>query len=290
MILASAGEGIFGLDLEGNTTFINPAALELTGYQSRELLGHNMHEIIHYQKADGTPFPAIECPMNRTIKDGEVQRIRDGLFWTKEGKPLPVEYVTTPILENGRLVGAVGVFRDITERKRYEEKLEYFAIHDALTGLLNRRSLEDMLTRTSARAKRGVMSSLLFMDLDNFKYVNDTIGHSAGDEVLITLSGLLKAELRTEDVVFRLGGDEFAVLLDGIGGKEALFAAERLRSAIEAHPFKLEGRVFPLSLSIGLIEIDGTIKMGELMSQADAAMYQAKDAGRNRVVAAEGNS
>ena len=194
--------------------------------------------------------------------------------------------MTTPIVEDGRLVGAVGVFRDITERKRYEEKLEYFAIHDALTGLLNRRSLEDMLTRTSARAKRGVMSSLLFMDLDNFKYVNDTIGHSAGDEVLITLAGLLQPELRTEDFVFRLGGDEFAVLLDGIGGKEALFAAERLRSAVEAHPFKLEGRVFPLSLSIGLIEIEGTLTMGELMSQADAAMYRAKDLGKNRIVQA----
>ena len=97
------------------------------------------------------------------------------------------------------------------------------------------------------------------MDLDNLKDVNDTVGHSAGDEVLITLTNLIKAELRIEDLVFRLGGDEFAVLLDGMDSREALSAAERLRSAVEAHPFEESGRIFPLSLSIGLIQIDGTL-------------------------------
>ena len=124
LILASAGQGIFGLDLEGNTTFINPAALEMTGYESGELLGQNIHEIIHYRKADGTLYPAEECPMYRTLRYGEVQRVADDLFWTKEGQPIPVEYVTTPIRENGGLVGAVGIFRDITERKAWEEELQ----------------------------------------------------------------------------------------------------------------------------------------------------------------------
>jgi diguanylate cyclase (GGDEF)-like protein len=173
---------------------------------------------------------------------------------------------------------------EIDERKRYEERLEYFAAHDALTGLLNRRSLEEMLNRSIARAKRGAFSSLLYMDLDNFKDVNDSVGHAAGDEVLITLAGLLKEALRTEDVVFRLGGDEFAVLLDGINGIEALPAAERMRSAVEAHPFEQEGRLFPLTMSIGFTEIDGKLATGALMSQADAAMYQAKRQGKNRIV------
>ena len=176
--------------------------------------------------------------------------------------------------------------RESAERKRHEEKLEYFAIHDQLTGLLNRRSLEEMLNRTIAKAKRGVVSFLLYMDLDNFKDVNDTVGHAAGDEVLITLARMLKAGLRTEDVVFRLGGDEFAALLEGMDSRESLLAAERLRLTIEAHPFEQEGRVFPLSLSIGLIEIDGTLATGELLSHADAAMYRAKAQGKNRIVQA----
>jgi len=176
---------------------------------------------------------------------------------------------------------------EIAERKRYQENLEYFAIHDVLTGLLNRHSLEDTLNRTIAKAKRGTISSLLYMDLDNFKDVNDTVGHSAGDEVLIMLTGLLKAELRTEDTVFRLGGDEFAVLLDGMDSREALPAAERLRAVVEAYRFELDRRVFPLSLSIGLIEIDGTLATGELLSRADAAMYRAKEQGKNRIVQSE---
>ena len=127
------------------------------------------------------------------------------------------------------------------------------------------------------------MSSLLYMDLDNFKEVNDTVGHGAGDEVLIILTDLIKTELRTEDIVFRLGGDEFAVLLEGMTGREALSAAERLRLVVEAHPFALSGRVFSLSLSLGLIQIDGILASGELLSQADAAMYRAKALGKNRI-------
>jgi diguanylate cyclase (GGDEF)-like protein/PAS domain S-box-containing protein len=180
----------------------------------------------------------------------------------------------------------VAVFDDITEHKLYEEKLEHFAIHDQLTGLLNRHSLEEMLSRTIAKAKRGKVSSLLYMDLDNFKEVNDSVGHAVGDEVLITLAGLFKDAVRTEDIVFRLGGDEFAVLLDGMTSRESLTAAGRLRATVEGHKFDFEGRVFPLSLSIGLIEIDGALTTGELLSQADAAMYRAKAQGKNRVVAA----
>ena len=129
-------------------------------------------------------------------------------------------------------------------------------------GLLNRYSLEEMLNRTIARANRGVVSSLLYMDLDNFKEVNDTVGHGVGDDVLITFAGQMKAAMRMEDIVFRLGGDEFAVLLDGMDCEEALNAAERMRAAIEGFRFELAGRVFTLSLSIGLIEIDGALTMG----------------------------
>ncbi|MEJ2671150.1 MAG: PAS domain S-box protein [Deltaproteobacteria bacterium] len=129
MILNSAGEGVFGVDSRGNVTFINPAALTLSGYEKRELFGQNIHKLLHYQKADGSPYPEEECPIHRTLIDGEHRRVRDDVFWTKKGKPLPVEYVASPLEENGHIVGAMGVFRDISERKQWEEDLQKVNSH-----------------------------------------------------------------------------------------------------------------------------------------------------------------
>jgi diguanylate cyclase (GGDEF)-like protein/PAS domain S-box-containing protein len=124
MILNSAGEGVFGLDLDGNVTFINPAALTLSGYEKNELFGQHIHKLLHYQRPDGAPYPEEECPIYRTLIDGEGRRVSDDVFWTKAGKPLPVEYVSSPLGANGRLAGAVAVFRDITERKQWEEEIQ----------------------------------------------------------------------------------------------------------------------------------------------------------------------
>ncbi len=124
MILNAAGEGIFGVDLEGRATFFNPAALEKFGYQAEELLGQLMHELIHYMKTDGSPLPREDCPLHASLQDGKTRRITDDVFWNKEGKPFPVEYVTTPLIEKGELVGAATVFRDVTEHKQWEGELQ----------------------------------------------------------------------------------------------------------------------------------------------------------------------
>jgi len=265
----------------------NKATLKIFGCATREeFCTKHPADLSPPQQTCGTDSMVLANRMIATaIEKGGIQ-----FEWIHKrndtGKTFPADVLLTAMELDGKAV-VQAVVRDITERKRYQENLEYFAVHDALTGLLNRHSLEEMLNRTIARAKRGVVSSLLCMDLDNFKDVNDTVGHAAGDEVLKTLSGLLKSELRTEDSVFRLGGDEFAVLLDGMDSRETLHAAERLRAVVEAYCFELDRRVFPLSLSIGLIEIDGTLAMGELLSQADAAMYRAKEQGKNRIVQSE---
>lgn len=124
LILAAAGEGIYGLDCEGRTTFVNPAAAEMLGWEAGELIGQGMHDLLHHSRANGSVYPKEECPIYAAFKDGAVHRIADELFWRKDGSSFPVEYTSTPIHENGRLVGAVVVFRDISERKQSEVAFE----------------------------------------------------------------------------------------------------------------------------------------------------------------------
>jgi diguanylate cyclase (GGDEF)-like protein len=185
---------------------------------------------------------------------------------------------------DGSFAGYVGSCYDITDYKEQEKKLTFLANHDALTGLPNRRSLGDHLNRAIARARRGHFSALLFMDLDNFKTVNDTLGHDAGDQVLATVTRLIRNELRQEDMLARLGGDEFAVLLDAASGEDAEIAAERIRTTVAHHNFDLCGQHFDLSLSIGLTPVDGNLDCNALLARADEAMYKAKFHGKNRVV------
>ncbi|HVF03089.1 MAG TPA: PAS domain S-box protein, partial [Rubrobacteraceae bacterium] len=124
LILNSVGEGIYGLDLQGKTTFVNPAAVRLTGWDAEELIGRHQHDLIHHTKSDGTPYPSEECPIYAALNDGAVRRVTDEVFWRKDGTSFPVEYVSTPIRERGEIVGAVVLFEDITERKWAEEKLK----------------------------------------------------------------------------------------------------------------------------------------------------------------------
>jgi diguanylate cyclase (GGDEF)-like protein/PAS domain S-box-containing protein len=280
-VTQTANDAIITADDKGIIVSWNQGAEKMFGYTEAEISGRPMIQLLPDRYHDQYLVSLSQLRAGRKLKIIGNTVDMEGLRKDRSVFPLELSLAQWETAE-GRFYTVI--IRDITERKRYQEDLEYFAVHDALTGLLNRRSLEDLLNRTIARAKRGAISSLLYMDLDNFKDVNDTVGHSAGDEVLINLTSLIKAELRTEDTVFRLGGDEFAVLLEGMASREAISPAERLRLVVEAHPFELSGRVFPLSLSIGLIQIDGAQGPGELLSQADAAMYRAKAQGKNRVV------
>jgi len=149
-ILSAAGEGVYGLDPEGRTTFANPAALKMTGYEAGEVIGHRQHELVHHTKADGTPFPLEECPVWASLADGTVHRSSDDLYWRKDGTSFPVEYTSTPIFEEGEVTGAVVVFRDITERREIERaKDEFTSIvsHELRTPL------------TSIRGSLGLLES-----------------------------------------------------------------------------------------------------------------------------------
>ena len=164
--------------------------------------------------------------------------------------------------------------------------LERLAACDALTGLPNRRALEDAIRRASARQKRGAESMLLFLDADNFKTINDTVGHIAGDQALATFAYAIENCLRADDFLARVGGDEFAVLLDQTGIEEATEIAERIRKAVESHNFVLDGQEFRLGVSVGMVSVSGE-NPWSLMSRADKAMYKAKSKGRNQIVLAK---
>ena len=200
----------------------------------------------------------------------------------KNGTSKEIEFKPT-FLEDGQVVMAMF---DVTHRRQMEKQLKYLATHDFLTGIPNRYSFEDSLKRAVAKAKRGVESALLFIDIDNFKLVNDTQGHTTGDDVLIEVVKILKANLRDSDLLARLGGDEFAVLLEKTNVSEARIVAEKLRSIVDESYLYLLKYSFSLnlSLSIGIVIVDGTLNFEKLLTLADIALYEAKDKGRNRVV------
>jgi diguanylate cyclase (GGDEF)-like protein len=181
-------------------------------------------------------------------------------------------------------VMAMTLAASVSQRKRFETQLAHLADHDSLTDLLSRRRFEAELWQHLAEAKRyGTRGSLLFLDLDEFKLINDRLGHETGDKLLVALAALLRGRLRTSDLLARVGGDEFAIALPHTGGDQAQALAEQLIEAIGSHPFQVAGRPVTITVSIGiaLFPEDG-VTVDELLAHADAAMYRAKRAGGNR--------
>ncbi len=181
-------------------------------------------------------------------------------------------------------VMAMTLAASVSERKRFEAQLTHLADHDSLTDLLSRRRFEAELWQHLAEAKRyGTRGSLLFLDLDDFKLINDRLGHETGDRLLVAFAALLRGRLRTSDLLARVGGDEFAIALPHPGGDQAQALAEQLIEAIGSHPFQVAGRPVTITVSIGiaLFPEDG-VTVDELLAHADAAMYRAKRAGGNR--------
>ncbi|MCH8921085.1 MAG: EAL domain-containing protein, partial [Chloroflexi bacterium] len=284
LLLNSAGEGIYGLDLEGKTTFVNPAAARMIGWEVKELIGKPQHDILHHSKPDGSPYPWASCPIYAALNDGSVNHVDSEVFWRRDGTSFPVEYASTPILdERGELAGAVVTFRDITERKQAEETIKHLAYHDALTNLANRTMFEDRLAVTLAQARRkGRMAAVMFLDLDQFKVVNDTVGHALGDRLLQSVAERLTGLVRDGDTVARVGGDEFTLLLAEVERvEEVAEVAERVLDALR-QPWVLNGHEFRITTSIGIAMFpsDGE-DADSLLSNADTAMYRAKDQGRD---------
>jgi Amt family ammonium transporter len=196
-----------------------------------------------------------------------------------------VQYSANPIHENGVVTGAVMIFRDTAEARALARKMDYLASHDPLTGLYNRREFEQHLEQALSQIQdKDAQHILCYLDLDQFKVVNDTSGHQAGDELLRQLASLLHQAVRSSDILARLGGDEFGLLLNGCPMDDALHIADKLRGLIQDYRFVWENKTFVVGASIGLVPIGGEIdSITKALSAADTACYAAKDSGRNRV-------
>jgi diguanylate cyclase (GGDEF)-like protein/PAS domain S-box-containing protein len=279
-ILNAAGEGVLGIARDGTINFANPAALQMLGYSAGELVGRNAR-MLH---ADDEPATEHK---DRTLfrhcwESGAEHRMDDDTFIRRDRSSVPVSYCCSPVA--GKIEGSVLVFQDITMRKRLEDQLRQQAITDHLTGLNNRNGFKEAFHVGLERAKRsGKSIALMFVDLDNFKRINDTLGHDVGDQLLRAVAARLKESVRPYDIVSRIGGDEFTVMLDELDdAADATAVADKILSTLRK-PFEIEnGMQLTIGASIGISSYpDCGADTETLMQTADVAMYQAKGNGRN---------
>jgi diguanylate cyclase (GGDEF)-like protein/PAS domain S-box-containing protein len=300
LLLNSMAEGAYGVDTDGVCTFVNKSFLQILGFEStNEVIGKHIHELIHHSHADGSPYPAKECRMYAAYHRHQDIHVADEVFWRKDGTAIPVEYWSKPILRDDVVVGAIATFLDITERKKQEAIIHELAFHDPLTQLPNRRLLHDRLNQALAASKRSERyGAVMYIDLDNFKPLNDKHGHAVGDLLLIEVARRITSCLRGVDTVARIGGDEFVVLVSELSKDKAESArlagiiSEKIRIALAA-PYLLnpEEEDSPknqvehrCTSSIGVsLFINREANHNDILKQSDTAMYQAKEAGRNRV-------
>jgi diguanylate cyclase (GGDEF)-like protein/PAS domain S-box-containing protein len=289
--LQSIGDGVITCDAHGRVEYLNPVAEELTGWRLEDSLGRTIDEIFrafHEETCEPLENPlAVAVRRIRSIKS-----VRPMLLIRRDGNELYIESTASPIRDgSGTVTGGVLVFHDVSESRELNRRLSYHASHDVLTGLVNRREFETRLERALKSAKaRETSYALCYVDIDQFKIVNDTCGHSAGDALLGQVGALLKSKVRWRDTLARLGGDEFGVLLESCSLEEALRTAETLRESIRNFRYTWEDRTFKLGASIGVVPITAENEdVASVLSAADSACGAAKESGRNRVHCFEEN-
>jgi diguanylate cyclase (GGDEF)-like protein/PAS domain S-box-containing protein len=284
--LQSIGDAVITTDSEGRIDYMNPVAESLTGWENREAQGQLIGNVMTV--VDETTREGSESPVARCLREGRVLGLAEHtVLVNRRGQEIAIQDSAAPIRDRaGNLIGAVMVFHDVSKERRLHRALHYQASHDALTGLINRREFENRLTVAveAARQDAAAHHVLLYLDLDQFKLINDTCGHPAGDMLLKQITGVLQSRVRGGDTLARLGGDEFGILLQDCSLDQAMRIAENLRQAIRDYRFIWQEGVLAVGVSIGIVELTKEIPtVANVMSAADVACYSAKDSGRNRV-------
>ncbi|MEB3337520.1 MAG: EAL domain-containing protein [Leptolyngbyaceae bacterium] len=283
--LQSIGDAVITTNALGYVESLNPVAEKLTGWTFQEARGlplSNVFTIIHKI----TREPA-KSPVEIVLREGRSAHLAPHtLLISQDGSEFAIDDSAAPIYgKDGQLLGAVLVFRDVTQERQMADQLSWQANHDALTGLFNRRAFERLLEKLLALdADHRQPHVLCYIDLDRFKVINDSCGHRAGDELLCQISSLFQGEIRKTDILARLGGDEFGLLLYQCPLEKAYEIATTIRDKVQAFRFVWQENTFTLGASIGLAAIKSKHqKLSSILSAADAACYEAKNKGRNRV-------
>ncbi len=284
--LQSIGDAVITTDAAGVIDYLNPVAEQLTGWTLDEARGQALDSVLRV--VNEANQESAENLVARCLKEGRVILGNDqAALVARNGREVAIQNSAAPIRDReGRLLGTVVVFRDVSRERRLRRALSYQATHDALTGLLNRREFEHRLHAALAetRGDSAVEHALVYVDLDQFKVVNDTCGHPAGDRLLKQITSLLQTRVRTSDTLARLGGDEFGILLQDCALEQAMKIAEGLRQSIREFRYEWAGQQIKIGASIGIVGIDKTSEsVAAVMSAVDVACYAAKDGGRNRV-------
>ena len=283
--LYSIGDGVITTDADGFVDYLNPIAESLTGWSTQTAIGHQLQTVFHVTNEKTNR--RIVNPVHKCLKANKIISLgEDCVLLGKNGQKYAIQHSIAPLKNrNDVILGVVVVFSNVTEARNMAQQIQHQATHDSLTGLVNRCEFEKRLYNAILSAQdSNTQHCLCYLDLDQFKIVNDSAGHAAGDELLRKLTIYLKSKIRSRDTLARHGGDEFGLLLDNCRLDQAYRIANSLSVAIKNFNFEWQGRSYSVGASIGLVPITNkTSSTAEIMSQADVACYTAKDLGRNQV-------
>ena len=279
------GDAVITTDAEECIEYLNPVAEQLTGWTNAAAHGLPASQVFNIiNETTGAP---LDNPVEKAIKENRIVPLANHAALIKRnGKIIPIEDSAAPIRDKrNQIIGAVLVFHDVSHARAMATKLSHQASHDALTGLLNRHTFESRLQQALDNAQQeNTHHTLCYMDLDQFKIVNDTCGHIAGDELLRQLAVELRTQIRGSDILARLGGDEFGLLLEGCSLDMSDIVVGKLLQTVRDFRFHWQAQSFSVGVSIGVVSIHADCGgLMEIMRAADSACYAAKDGGRNRI-------
>jgi diguanylate cyclase (GGDEF)-like protein/PAS domain S-box-containing protein len=283
--LHSIGDAVITTDIDSKVEYLNPVAEILTGWKMEQAVGQPLINVFRIIE-EGTRQPAAN-PVERCLQEKRIVGLpHHCILVSRDGREFSIDDTAAPIRNRKEeLIGVVLVFHDVTEERRLSQQVAHDAMHDSLTGLINRREFERRLERALIGARENKSSHILcYLDLDQFKIVNDTAGHAAGDELLKKMGGVLSGLFRQRDTLARLGGDEFGLLLENCRLDQALVICNEILARVRNFTFVWAGSSFQVGVSIGVVPITTEKEsVGQLLSQADIACYSAKDLGRHRI-------